>query len=164
MIHTVTIQEKIALESCLLNKNLKSNIMARLKLKKTPITVNNIHGFVKSVSNLNIVQGEISKADSNNVFKIVYTAELITPSVGDKFDSSKIIHYDNNVLFIEIDDLFDADAVIVNVDRVNNFYTFKNCECKIDVKTNKLPNVILTKVIFQKNKFIIIGEHSHIKN
>jgi DNA-directed RNA polymerase subunit E'/Rpb7 len=158
MIYTVTVNEKIVVESCLLNKDLINNIMAKLN-RKTPITVNDIHGFVKNVSDLKIVQAEVSSADSNNVFKIVYTAQIIKPLIGDKFDLSKIVHYDDNRLFVEIDDLF--DAVIVNVNKINNFYTFKDCSCQIPIHTNLLKNIILTKVVCLKNRFIIIGEHSH---
>ena len=85
MSEVITLQRKITLESEFLNKDIKKNILNKLK-ESIVNECNQDYGYFLNIIKLKKISSSDISSNCENVFIVEFEAEILKPAVGKKFD------------------------------------------------------------------------------
>lgn len=150
-----TVKDWISIPSRLLNKNLYSNILQELSIKKM-FKADKNYGFITGISNLKILDSIFSNEE--NFFLMQYDVESILFKTGDVTTTQKllkIIQHNNffGIIF-SFQENFEVLILEINLNKCKCFEEIaENIKFEIDFE--------ITNVSVKNEKYVLIGKHIH---
>ena len=152
--------EHVTLESKFLDPNIYSHIVSKIETEKIG-KCTKMHGFAKSVRDVEIVSSEISMADGSNKFFVKYILTSMLPEPKKRYVAKKLMsivhHGDFNGAILTIDDGF--QMIISNGIVKNKRYVFKDCSCFLESSGPCDLKVVVDCAIFKDGQYKVMGRH-----
>lgn len=158
MTETITLQRKLTLDSEFLNKDIKKNILDKLKIS-TNNECSQDYGYFLNIVKLKSIVDNFISPNCENVFVVEFEVETLKPEVGKKFEGEVCMIFSSGI-FLNIQNKL---KVLIPTTTLKN-YSFNQIEnCFIHKKTKKKIKVedkltvIISGAKYSKKAFSCFG-------
>tara|TARA_A100001011_G_scaffold400150_1_gene512732 strand:- start:2611 stop:3096 length:486 start_codon:yes stop_codon:yes gene_type:complete len=156
----ITIQKKIILESSLLNSNILENLFLKLKENIT-CDCTKEYGYILNVVEIKrILDHKIERSNSNNIFFVEFTAEVLKPKEGLEIEGIICMIYKDGIFLniMEKQKMLIPKSNLANYKFEESGKKFVHIENDKSLKNGDQVKAIITAVGYDNKKYSCFGK------